>query len=237
MSANSPFYGNSSLMSPMTQSYVEAMIREGDSFDYDKWYARAQKEVVEASRVVAASVTGDAHVGDFRLPTTLPDTSKTPANNRKAGFAQNQRTKRPLGQGPNANASCSSLRQQLEEVCDAFDEFQERRDRDAVYGYLKAVCRIVVEAKGRRETEQLLRRAFKFAGLPYQKDADPFATVIRCTCEHRLDDKTISKWARALRYVAYRKRPPKFLKAFMKAAGGINACAARYTKVLRRGRR
>jgi hypothetical protein len=236
MNGNSPFYGNSSLMSPMTQSYVEAMIREGDSFDYDKWYERAQKEVAEASSVAAAGVTGDAHVADFRLPTTLPDTSKPPESNRKSGFAENQRTTRPLGQSANANASGSSLKKQLAEVCDAFDEFRERRDRDAVYGYLKAVFRIVVEAKGRRETERLVRRAFIFAGLPYQEGADPFATLVRCTCEHRLDDKTISKWARALRYAAYRSRPPRMLKSFIKELGGINAAADRYAKRLGRAR-
>jgi hypothetical protein len=236
MTANSPLNGNLSLMSSMTQSYVEAMIREGDSFDYDKWYERALKEVAEASSVVAASATGDTHVADCRPPTTLPATSKPPTNNRKAGFAQDQRTMRHSRQEANADASSSSLKQQLGEVCDAFDEFQERRDRDAVYGYLKAVCRIVVEAKGRRETEQFLRRTFKFAGLPYQKGADPFATVIRCTCEHRLDDKTISKWARALRYAAYRSRPPRMLESFIKKLGGINAAADRYAKRLGRGR-
>ena len=147
MTANSPLNGNSSLMSPMTQSYVDAMIREGDSFDYDKWYERALKEAAEANRVVAASAAGEPHVFDFSRTAALLDTSNPPASNRRSGFAQNQRTTWPLGQGPNANASSSSLRQQLEEVCDAFDEFQEKRDRDAVYGYLKAVLQIVLRLK------------------------------------------------------------------------------------------
>jgi hypothetical protein len=236
MTANSRPYGNSSSMSPMTQSYVEAMIREGDSFDYDKWYERTPKETADANRVVAVGAAGDTHVSDCGRTTTQPGTSQPAGGNRKTGFAKNQRTTRSLGQGPNANASGSSLKQQLADVCDAFDEFRESRNRDAVYGYLKAVFRFVVEAKRRDETARLVRRAFIFAGLPYQEDADPFATVVRCTCEHRLDDKTISKWARALRYAAYRNRPPRMLKSFIKRLGGINAAADRYAKRLGRAR-
>jgi cell wall-associated NlpC family hydrolase len=235
MTTNSPLHGNSALMSPMTKSYVEAMIREGDSFDFDKWYERASKQMAEANRVFAASAASDAQVSDFRRTTTQPDTSKLPENGRKPVFALKQSTTRRSRLEPNADASSSFLKQQLEDICDAFDEFQERRDRDAVYGYLKAVFRIVVEAKRRGDTARLVRRAFKFAGLPYQEGADPFAVVIRSTCEHRLDDKTISKWARALRYAGYRSRPPRMLKSFIEKLGGINAAADRYAKRLGRG--
>ena len=84
--------------------------------------------------------------------------------------------------------------------------FQESRVRDAIYGYLKTVFAVVVDHKGRRQTKRLLRRAFQFAGLAFDKNADPFAAVIRCTSERNVDNKTISKWARALRYVAHCKR-------------------------------
>ena len=52
-----------------------------------------------------------------------------------------------------------------------------------------------------------------------------------------VDNKTISKWARALRYVAYCEVPSTRLKAFMKEAGGINACAARFARYYGRGGR
>ena len=82
--------------------------------------------------------------------------------------------------------------------------------------------------KGLRDTGQP-------AGLAFDKGADPFTTIIRCTSEKSLDHRTVSKWSRALRYAAYRNRPRRMLVAFMKAAGGINACASRYTKVLGKG--
>ena len=52
-------------------------------------------------------------------------------------------------------------------------------------GYLEAVSAIVEHYKLRRKTKKLLRHAFKFAGLPFDKDADPFTAIIRCTCEGR----------------------------------------------------
>ena len=53
----------------------------------------------------------------------------------------------------------------------------------------------------------------------------------------RVTNSTISKWARALRYVAQFKDPSTRLKAFMTEAGGVNACADRYAKYFGRGGR
>jgi hypothetical protein len=128
------------------------------------------------------------------------------------------------------------LRQRLADVSDAWDEFQETRDRDAVYDYLRAVFSIVQHYGWKDRSKKLIRRAFKFAGLPVDMNADPFAVIIRCTCDQQLDRKTISKWSRALRYTArVKKRTP--LKTFMKNRGGINACAELYSKYFGRGGR
>ncbi len=106
-----------------------------------------------------------------------------------------------------------------------------------MYGYLGAVFEIIVHYKVRRKTNKLLRDAFECAGQSFDRNADPFATVIRCTSEQRFDNKTISKWARALRYVAYCEVAGTELEAFMKEAGGINMCATRYARYYgRRGR-
>jgi hypothetical protein len=112
----------------------------------------------------------------------------------------------------------------------AWHEFQASRARDAVYGYLEAVFEIVMHYKVRRRTIKLLRRAFEFANRPFDKNADPFAAVIRCTCGNTADIKMISKWSRALRYASRRKKPDSGLRKFMKGAGGVNACAAAYAR-------
>jgi hypothetical protein len=67
-------------------------------------------------------------------------------------------------------------------------------------------------------------------------NADPFAVIIRCTCEQQLNRKIISKYSRALQYVAQvKKRTP--LKTFMKKRGGINGCADRYAEHFGRTKR
>jgi hypothetical protein len=95
----------------------------------------------------------------------------------------------------------------LEKVSNAWDEFQASRARDTVYGYLEAVFGIVDHYRTRRRTNKLLRHAFEFADQPLDKNADPFTAVIRCTCNGQADNKTISKWARALRYAGLRRAP------------------------------
>ena len=99
-----------------------------------------------------------------------------------------------------------------------------------MYGYLEAVFAVVAHYKVWRKTKKLLRHAFGSAELPFDKKTDPFSAVIRCTCDDNADGKTISKWARALRYVARYKVPPTQLRMFMEEAGGVNACADRYAK-------
>ena len=106
-----------------------------------------------------------------------------------------------------------------------------------MYGYLEAVFAIVEHYKVRRRTKKLLRHAFKFADLPFDKNANPFTAVIRCTCDDEIDSKTISKWARALRYVAHCKAPGTRSKTFMKEVGGVNACADLYPRYFGRSAR
>jgi hypothetical protein len=112
----------------------------------------------------------------------------------------------------------------------AWDDFQGSRARDAVYGYLARVFTIVEHYKVRRKTRRLLRHAFDFVDLPFDKNADAFTAIIRCTSDNTVDSKIRSKWARALRYVARSKKPESGLKTFMKKAGGVNACADLYAQ-------
>ena len=112
--------------------------------------------------------------------------------------------------------------QRLLHVSHIWDDLQETRHRDAVYDYLAAAYALVEHYRLKGRTKKLVRRACESAEVPYDKNADPFAAVIRCTCDGELDRKTVSKWSRALRAAARLKhRMP--LKKFMKARGGINA--------------
>jgi hypothetical protein len=221
------------MFSLRTAKYVDARIREGDNFDYWRWLRRVREEEAQAKQVSAAFSSGEfiaLEIGDLantpdRLDARTISVPVLHAKSPPTARAVHRSDHKAEGESPQ-----DRLRRRLIRVSDAFDEFQGSRVRDAVYGYLKAVFALVVDCKGRRRTKRLLRRAFQFAGLSFDENADPFGAVIRCTSERNLDNKTISKWARALRYVARCKRPRTALKAFIKKMGGINACADRYTQ-------
>jgi hypothetical protein len=135
------------------------------------------------------------------------------------------------------SSSGTRIKWRFQKIRDAWDKFQANRARDAVYGYLEAVFAIVTHYKVWRRTKKLLRHAFKFAELPFDRNADPFTAVIRCTCADLAENKAISKWARALRYVARCKERKTPLKMFMKEAGGVNACASLYARRCKRDNR
>jgi hypothetical protein len=229
------------LLPARTAQYIEALNREGDCFDYRKWLQRRrEQEGTPAEHVPAHPQSDKAVVSGVIEPINMLGNEVAEISLTPPPIAKVVSFPRPLSRNNHqaiADTPNARLRRRLEKVCDAWHEFQSNRARDGVYRYLEAVFAIVVHHKVRRRTKRLLRRAFDFADLPFNKMADPFAAVIRCTCDRSVDNKTISKWARALRYVAYCKVPQARLKAFMKEAGGVNACAARYARYYGRGGR
>jgi hypothetical protein len=211
---------DSFLLSPRTASYIDALIREGDKFDYSKWLQRVREEEAQSKQGLGTFISKDVVAAEIGNQTgTLDGIWPNPKLMTRA--APIPRALRQAHRAPKSKALKISLRQRLERVSDAWDDFQASRARDAVYGYLDPVFAIVEHYKVRRRTKRLLRRAAKFSGLPLENNADPFTAVIRCTCDDTVDSKTISKWARALRYVAHCKIPRIRLKKFMKEAGGV----------------
>jgi hypothetical protein len=203
------------------------MIREGDNFDYGRWLKEVREEEAQAKQVPTAIIPRDVVTSDSRdaRPSLGPALISKRALSLRA-------LPRPHRQAKSKNPK-ARLRQWLETGHQAWGEFQASRRRDAVYGYLKAVFGIVMHYKVRRRSNRLLRHAFDFADLPFDKNADPFSAVIRCTSGRDIESKTISKWSRALRYVARSKVPDIELSTFMKEAGGVNACADRYAGLMR----
>ena len=229
------------LLPARTVKYIDALNREGDGFNYAKWLQRVREEEATQTERVTPLISS-------REPTKPEIAILIDTPNRRAALmvprsrvvtrpATVPRSLRQINHESIADTPDARRRRRLEKVSHAWKQFQASRTRDAVYPYLAAVAGIVEHYKARRRTKTLSRHAYKFAGLPFDKDADPFAAVIRCTCDRGVDNKTISKWARALRYVAYCKVPQARLKAFMKQAGGVNACADRYARYYGRGSR
>jgi hypothetical protein len=225
------------LASSRTAKYIAAMIQEGDSFDYNKWLKRVCEEEAEAKRVDAAGVSGELVAAQIANPIKTSDRQLARTNPAPSSIPKTLLRTRRRHQEAQSKTAKARLRRWLEKVRVAWDDFQSNRRRDGVYGYLEAVFAIVEHYRIRRRTRRLLRHAFEFADLPFDRNADPFSAVIRCTSGNTADAKMISKWSRALRYVARSKERDSGLRTFMKEVGGVNACAERYAKRFGRGRK
>src|SRR5580704_10058740 len=132
--------------------------------------------------------------------------------------------------------SSAALRQDLERLRGIWDDCQASRDHNAIYGYLTAVYGLVAwwAAEG-RETDRA-RWALRSQRLKVSDREDPFAAIIRCTADPaKADKRTRSKWSRVLRYAAGYKPDSEPPDHFIMRKGGINACAARFSRYLGRG--
>jgi hypothetical protein len=133
--------------------------------------------------------------------------------------------------------SSAAMRQDLQRVRNAWDDCQASRDRNAIYGYLSAVYGLVAWwAADGREIDRA-RRALRLQRLKVSDREDPFAAIIRCTADPgKADKRTRSKWSRVMRYAAAYKLDSEPLDRFIRRKGGINACAARFSRRLSRRR-
>jgi hypothetical protein len=132
--------------------------------------------------------------------------------------------------------SSAALRQDLERLRGIWDDCQASRERNAIYAYLTAVYGLVaVWAAEGREIERA-RRALRVQRLEISDREGPFAAVIRCSADPaKADKRTRSKWSRVMRYAAIYRPDSERLGEFIKRKGGINACAARFSRWLGRG--
>jgi hypothetical protein len=132
--------------------------------------------------------------------------------------------------------SSEALRQDLERLRGIWEDCQASRDRNAIYGYLTAVYDLVAWWTAEGREFDLARRAVRLQRLKVSDREDPFAAIIRCTADPaKADRRTRSKWSRVLRYAAVYKSDSGPLEQFIQRKGGINACAARFTRCLGRG--
>ena len=131
-----------------------------------------------------------------------------------------------------------ALRQDLTRVRIAWDECQSSRDRNAIYGYLSAVFDLVMWWAAEDRAISRARWTLRLQRLDLPTIDEPFAAVILCTADRqKVDKRTRSKWSRVLRYSAEYKTSAEPLAAFILRKGGINKCAARFTRCLGRGSR
>jgi hypothetical protein len=131
--------------------------------------------------------------------------------------------------------SSAAMRQDLQRVGGAWADCQATRDRNAIYAYLTAVYGLVSWWTAEERAIDRARRALCLCRLKVSYREDPFAAIIRCTADPaKADKRTRSKWSRVMRYAAAYKSDAQPLDHFVRRKGGINACAARFTRCLGR---
>jgi hypothetical protein len=129
-----------------------------------------------------------------------------------------------------------ALRQDLLRVRNAWEDCQASRDRNAIYGYLSAVFDLVSWWAAEDRAVGRARWALQIQGADLPTTDEPFAAIILATTDReKVDKRTRSKWSRVLRYAMEYKPRSEPLAAFVQRKGGINKCAARFTRYLGRG--
>jgi hypothetical protein len=130
--------------------------------------------------------------------------------------------------------SNEAMRQDLDRLRGVWDDCQASRNRNAIYAYLTAVYGLVAWWRAEGRDLDRARRALRLRRLDVSEREDPFAAIIRCTADQaKADKRTRSKWSRVMRYAATYKHDSEPLDAFIRRKGGINACAARFSRSLR----
>jgi hypothetical protein len=130
-----------------------------------------------------------------------------------------------------------SLRQDLMRVQNAWDESQTHRERDAIYTYLTAVFELVAWWAAEHCAIERAQKALRLRRIIPTDHDEPFAAIIRCTADPaKVDKRTRSKWARALKYALAYRVASEPLEGFMKRKGGINECAAKFARHIGRSR-
>jgi hypothetical protein len=106
-------------------------------------------------------------------------------------------------------------------------------NRMAVRTLLESFFNLVTRWESEDRLEEGLYRLLDSLQAPVPlRIGEAFAVVIYCIAPH-VDQKSRSKWARALRYAAANKPDDESIKKFIKRKGGINACASRYAQYVR----
>ena len=140
-----------------------------------------------------------------------------------------------FGREPRIPFSIEALKASLARLQDEWEAVQASRDRNAIYQYLAAVFELVTWWEHDQQAIKCAYRALHLQRRKAVREPEPFAAVILCTADpDKADERTRSKWSRALRYAAEYKDLKEALPDFIKRKGGINECAARFGRRLGR---
>jgi hypothetical protein len=123
----------------------------------------------------------------------------------------------------------------LVDVKKEWTKYQSTRARYAIYWYLHQVFMQVEWWNQNPEERKIAVQAIMAENPKIKLPNDDYAAVIMCTADPKIiDSKMRSKLSRVLQYGAKFKPKRELLQDFLIRKGGINKCAARYTRRLGR---
>jgi hypothetical protein len=127
---------------------------------------------------------------------------------------------------------------QLRKIIDDLRELERNcfasRSRFAFYEYLAAVLELYGRLRRRNQAKPLARRIAKLFGLRKQNRTHPIRSIIDATST--ADNKTKSRWSRALQYAWLERKTWTDLGSFLRGNGGPAGCAAQFAGINPRGR-
>src|SRR5438270_8492084 len=128
-----------------------------------------------------------------------------------------------------------ALRRDVLRVQSAWKKYRRSHRRTAIYRLLSTLFETMAvwEADGRAESRAL--RAMADVRCKAPRSLEPFSALIALAAHPTVvDNRTLAKWSRVLRYAAEFKLPSTPLAKFIKSKGGINETAALFTRRLGR---
>ena len=135
---------------------------------------------------------------------------------------------------PKSRPAPSGVVADLEDLKSIAQNCRAIRQRDAIYLYFNALHHTIWKWEQADKVQASLYECLDTLQRPIRLTyGEAYSILIHCTCPE-VDDKTRSKWARALRYAGEHKRYDETVAKFIKRKGGINACTALYARLQRR---
>jgi len=126
---------------------------------------------------------------------------------------------------------------QLQKTIDGLRRLERKcfasRSRFAFYDYLAAVIELYVQLRRTKQAKGAANRIAKLCGFRSQKRTHPIRVIIDATST--ADNKTKSRWTRALRYAWFKRKTWRDLKTFLRENGGPAGCAEQFAAINPRG--
>jgi hypothetical protein len=117
----------------------------------------------------------------------------------------------------------------------AWRKYRRSRRRSAIYRFLDAVFQIAIIWHKDGKLSARSRNALAAADCALQGAFEPFRALVAVAAQSQtLEDRTLSKWSRVLQFAKDKKLPSTPLRKFIKRYGGVNDCAAEFTRRAKR---